>query len=433
MQALQRPVRVLGLLALTSLPLSASSPYDPAWASAAPSRVLTLSRDPSLSATQNGALLKAAIQALQPGDRLEIGPGTYSVASFFSIDLAGTAAQPIWIGARTDARPVITRPDNAQNTINVGSSGPARYLSIEGLEITGGDIALRLHDARHVRIDDCEIHHCAQNAVAANSHDTSYLTFTRNEIHHTAGYGEGLYLGANGSQFVTHHTVVARNHVHHTGGSQGDGIELKQGSWGNLIAENRVHNADYPCILVYGTDGNPPNVIERNVCYGSRDNVMQVQGEALVRNNLLVNGVVGFASSDHQGQTRDLVFVHNTIVNSGRATNLSSWNGRPGMVFANNVVYSKHAESIRFGSGSSGVVVSGNVVRGAVVGVNSGHVPGNGLSDFASVTWNGRRRNARPSAGSAILATGNPVWSEPIDITGAPRSGTLEAGCYDAP
>ena len=79
-----------------------------------------------------------------------------------------------------------------------------------------------------------------------------------------------------------------------------DGIKLKQGSWGNLIAENRVHDCDYLCITVCGTGGKRQNVIERDICYRRRDSVMQVQGEAIVRNNLLIDGKnAAFNSTDH--------------------------------------------------------------------------------------------------------------------------------------
>jgi len=407
--------------------------YDPSWAGATPAHVLSFTHDAGMSDATNGAALKSAIQGLQAGERLEIGSGTYVIDSYFSIDLVGTAAQPIWIAARTGATPILTRSNAAQNTVNVGQNGGARYLCIQGLEITGGSIALRMHDVRDVQIDACHIHDCQDNALAVNSHDSARIAITRNEIHGTGGTGEGMYLGANNSVFVMSASVIALNHVYDCGGSQGDGIELKQGSYGNLIAENLVHDTNYPCILVYGTDGNAPNVIERNICYGSNDNVMQIQGEAVVRNNLIMNGAVGFSSHDHQGQSRDLVFVHNTIVNSGRAANLSSWNGRPGMVFANNVVYSQNGDAIRFSGGSGGVQVAGNLVRGPVVGAGSGYAAGTGLADFAAVTWNASSRDARPAPGGALVGSGDVLWEEPEDLSGTARTGTVEAGCYDAP
>ncbi len=83
--------------------------------------------------------------------------------------------------------------------------------------------------------------------------------------------------------------VPFENHIHNCRGDQGDGIEVKQGSWGNLIAEK------------------PVNVIERNLCRRSTDSTMQVQGEAIVRNNVLIGASgSGFASTDHQGQTLNL-------------------------------------------------------------------------------------------------------------------------------
>jgi hypothetical protein len=160
-----------------------------------------------------------------------------------------------------------------------------------------------------------------------------------------------------------------------------------------------------------------------------------VQGEAIVRNNLLIAGNNnGFASHDHQGLSRDLVFVHNTIVNTGRGATLSSWNNRPGMAFANNVVYSATTTAVQFANGSTGVQIAGNVVRGAVLGAPaSGFVTDGGLGDFVNVAWNGARRNARPKAGSVLIGSGNLAWAVLDDITGAPRVLPLESGCYDGP
>ena len=61
-------------------------------------------------------------------------------------------------------------------------------------------------------------------------------------------------------------------------------------------------------------------------CYGdpvARTNVLQVQGEAIVRNNLLMAAQgSGFASTDHQGRTVHLAFMHNTIISRRRTTEM---------------------------------------------------------------------------------------------------------------
>ncbi len=414
-----------------------ASPYDPSWASIAATNTITLVYDNGQTAEQNGAALKAAMSGLQPGDLLEIGSGSYSINSYFNLEIAGTAAAPITIRPASGATVVLTRPDANQNILNVGVNNPVQYVRFEGLELTGGSLGLRLYNCSQVWVDGCHIHHTGDAALSTNTRDTDHLYITRNQIHDTGGTGEGMYLGANNSAVVMHDSIIALNHVYSCFGSgpsaQGDGIELKQGSYNNWIVENLVHDTNYPCIIVYGTDGQAPNVVERNICYNSADNVMQAQGEAIIRNNLLINGATAFHSHDHQGQTKDLQVVHNTIINSGRAMNLSSWNNRSGMVLANNAVYSQNAEAVRFPNGSQGVTLAGNVKLGSLTGATSGFIDGTGLADFISLSWDASQRDGTPSIGSPLIGAADAGFAVSEDIHGAPRSGTLEAGAFAAP
>ena len=410
--------------------------YDPAWKGAAPTATIALTYDAGKTSLENGSDLADAILALQPGQRLEIGNGTYSIDRLFNVNLPGTATSPVWIVAASGATPVLTRPNASQNVINIGQGGPTRYLCLRGLTITGGSDLLRLYDCANVWIDGCTLHDGAGVGIAANSHDTDHLHITRNTIHRpnggTAATGECMYLGANNSVHRMTRSVVALNHCYDTSGaSQGDGIEVKQGSHTNWIAENHVHDTNYPCLLVYGTDGLGINLVERNDLHGSADNTLQVQGEAVVRNNLIMDGATGFASTDHQGSTVNLTFVHNTIVNVGRAANLSSWNGRAGMVFANNAVYSQTSDSIRFPSGSAGATLSGNVVFGSVVGASGGYASGTGLADFTGVTWDASSRNALPSAGSPLIGAGAAAHAAEEDFAGTARTLPVDAGAYE--
>jgi hypothetical protein len=405
---------------------------EPTWAGLQPRRESEHDYDPDLTSSENAAQLAAAIAELRPGSRLWIGEGTWSFSAAFEISLVGSADAPIWIEARDGERVRITRVDDRQNLINVGtpSHGPSRYLCLRGLELTGGSAGIRLHQCREVWIDRCEIHHTGEAALTANTYDTSRLFITRNHIHHTSGYGEGMYLGANNAKVVMSQSVIAANHVHDCAGHQGDGIELKQGSWGNWIVGNTVHDTQYPCVLVYGTGGKPANLIERNILWGSESVVLQVQGEAIVRNNLIMAGGLGFHSHDHQGETRDLVLVHNTIVTSGLAADLHSWNDRPGMVFANNAVYSKDGTAVAAENGTEGVVFAGNVAFGAVEGVPSaGFRSGRGLTDFRSISWDARRRDSRPARVSALKGSGDRRFAVWGDLLGLEWGSQVGAGC----
>jgi hypothetical protein len=342
------------------------------------------------------------------------------VARLWDLQVSGTAEAPVWIVAAKDAQVIITRPDDKQNVLNVGQGAPVRFLCLRGLELTGGSHGMRLGNCSQVWVDGCHIHHTAGVCLSANSADTSHLYLTRCHIHHGALQGEGMYLGANNAQYIMSESVIALNHVHDCRGEQGDGIEVKQGSWGNLIAENHVHDCNYPCITVYGTGGKAVNIIERNLCYNSADSVMQVQGEALVRNNVLINGKnAGFASTDHQGKTLNLQVIQNTIINSGHAFRGGSWHARDGMILANNILYSRDANALHFANGSTGVTITGNVALGD--GPKFDSVKGRGLEDFENVTWDATARDATP-VNEAPFGNANARFNLDADFVGKPRT-----------
>jgi hypothetical protein len=240
---------------------------------------------------------------------------------------------------------------------------------------------------------------------------------------HGGGHGEGMYLGANYGEFIMSESVIALNHIHDCKGEQGDGIEVKQGSWGNLIAENDIHDTQYPCITVYGTAGKPVNIIERNLCRRSDDSAMQVQGEAIVRNNVLIGGKgSGFASLDHQGKSLNLQVIHNTIINTGDAFKGSSWNAREGMVLANNILYSRDKSAMNFPKGKEGVSITGNIILGDAP--KQGTTRGRGLEDFVSLSWDGEKNDATPTA-EAPFGTADAKYLIETDFKGTGRTKPL--------
>lgn len=412
--------------------------HTPSWVDAPVLRELHLDRDLALDDNANGVRLRAAVQSLQPGDRLVVGAGRWSVDSHFEVNLNGTAAAPIRIEARAGATPVLTRPDAWQNIVNFGSqTSTPRFVLLRGFELTGGSIGVRVYRGDDLWIDQCRIHHVGGDAVRASNYDTARLYVTRSEIHHTAqvdGTGEGFYLGANFGTAISREAVIASNHVHHTGGQQGDGIELKQGSYGCTIAENIVHDTLYPGIIVYGTDGAPRNVIESNVIWSTVESPLQVQGEALVRNNVVFGGArAAFISHDQQGQVRDLEVVHNTFVTtSGEAARLQNWGGRPGMVLANNALYSESGASLSFLSGANGVTIVGNVVHGPTSNAGGAvHILGAGAEDFVDLSFDAARRDAHPSRTSALLGAAHAAFPTSHDASGAERTQARAVGAFE--
>ena len=413
-------------------PRASAGGFLPPWAKVPPTQVLSIELDTVLSAEANGQLLAARIAGLAPGDRLEVGAGTWSMPTPFSVDLIGSAGAPIWIAAAPGTRPTLTRADATDAVVHVGAGGGARYVALTGLELVGGGRGYDLWDAQEVWIDLGVIHGGADTPIAADNVGTQALYVTRNRIDHTGGAGHGIALGTNDGQAVAANATLAQNTLAHCRGANAAGIWVRQGSHGNWIVENLVHDTEWPCILVAGTGTNPWNVIERNVAYDAHDNVVEVQSQALVLNNLMMNGRRGFSSFAVFDEVRELEVVNNTIVNGRRAVNLGGWSGKPGMVFANNVSYSERDDAVRFVGGSTGVDVRGNVVYGTVNGIATGFVTGTGLADFVDLDWKAASRDATPSVGSPIIDSAEPSLIRPEDLSGRPRDmATYESGCID--
>jgi hypothetical protein len=421
---------------VSAIPHDTAGQFDPPWSTIPPTQTLTIDYDPNQTPEApkaNGLLLAAKIASLVPGDRLEIGDGQWMMPDFFSIDVVGNAGAPIWIAAKPGHRPTITRADANDAIAHVGAAGGARYVALIGLELVDGGRGLDLWDAQEIWINLNLMSRTGDTPIAADNFNTSKLYVTRNQIDHAGGEGHGIVLGTSFG-FQAANAIIAQNQVSHCRGLDATGIWVRQGSYGNWIVENFVHDTDWPCILVAGTGNAFKNTIERNTCFNSKDNVMEVQSEALVRNNLLINGHQGFSSQDDFATVRDIEVVHNTIINSRRGAHLSQWANRPNVVFANNAVYSNVGESVSFHDpeASNGVYFQGNVVLGPVEGAASGFVNGNGLQDFVDVSWSGIKRDATPSANSPLIDAADPNEFLPDDLTGKPRDPvTMETGCLD--
>lgn len=381
----------------------------------------------------DGQSFEAAVEALAPGQTLIVHAGTYSGDGRISISARGTESAPIVIRAADgEARPHVTRTasDALQNTINVEG---AAYLTIEGLEISGnGGDGINLNSVPdHITLIDLEIHDVD---VGVNFRsDMSFITVRGCHIHHTGGprdavdrgTGEGMYVGCNDSTCRVDHALLENNWIHDTANStQGDGIEIKQGSYANVVRDNVIHDTGYPCILVYDTDGMERNVIDRNAMWACGDSAIQAAADAIITNNLLLDSPAnGFNSQPHQGaMPANLEFVHNTIVGGDPCVRLGSWDGA-GLVFANNAVY---CPSGSFAIGSTGTAIfAGNVVYPtAIMSSAVGNAPEVDLVDPAT-------RDVYPSAGSALIGAADPVFIVATDYNGTARDEPSEAGAYE--
>ena len=446
---------------------------------------------------------------LQPGDKVILHEGTCEQPPWsFKLRMyhQGTAAQPIVIRAAEGERAVLTRTNASQNVINIMG---ARHLILRGLEITGGvdshvSAGIRIgstptgniwtssvphphpgDQASFVTIEDSHIHHTGDAAITANFVDdiNTGMIFRRNEINNTGGTGEGFYLGSNNAQEQTtgvfRDGLIEFNYIHDLDGptvTQGDGIEIKDGSYNNVIRHNVIHNTKYPAILVYGTDSEEhpdhgPNIIEQNVIWNPGNHGIQVAADAIVRNNIIFmdedeeyhdpsNATDAIRSQPHQSAVPgNLEILHNTIIShhSGirvhplfvNSTDTGTLSGP--ILIANNAIYAREdgtpdwAIRVPQSSGTQTTVVAGNVgvgtaciftpppnypITGCTVEPEQFNPVGNLDADIVNADWEGVALDAFPALGSALIGAADPAYMTLYDFNGAPRGGALDVGAY---
>ena len=379
--------------------------------------------------------VESQLNALAPGDEVILADGMYELTSRFSFTAIGEAARPIVIRAADGASPHFHRPDASQNIWDIEDAQP---VVIRGLTLSGGSAGLRVSGATDLTIEDCEIFDTADVALRMNDGGVTYreVSILRNHIHDTGGTGEGMYLGCNDDGCRLAGAVIRGNHVHHTNAadvSQGDGIELKHGSYGCTIADNVVHDTGYPCILGYGTNGNgAPNVVERNVVWACGDHGIQWAADATIRNNIVLGAAAnGIASQPHQGASpSNLTIVHNTVLApSNDALSVRDASGE--VTVANNALYAMSGRAFLVVGGASTITSAGNVGVGSQEGITGGFSAGDLATDFAAASFSGAVPNdVFPAAGGALVGAGDTAYVVDLDFDGVARMGVADVGAY---
>ncbi len=265
---------------------------------------------------------------LKPGDMVVLRAGTYSDRRMLTLKHRGTEGKPIVIGARAGERVLFKRPDAKQNSFNLVG---VQHLKLMNFEITGGSSGIRISadgdtQPKYVTLEGLHIHHIGGVAVTCNHKGSIYegMVFVGNHIHHTGGHGEAFYLGCNNEKDGStpgyiFKSVIAHNYIHDLNGpniSQGDGIEIKDGSYGNFIHDNVIHDTKYPGITVYGTDGKLPNRIERNIIWNTGDHGIQAAAEAIIAKNIVYDagGDAIHVRSHQSADPRDMIIRNNTLI-----------------------------------------------------------------------------------------------------------------------
>ena len=380
-----------------------------------------------------GDNVEKIISTLRAGDTLELEDGNYSLTERFSFSISGTPQNPIIIRAANGAHPRFHRASVNQNIWDIDN---AHYVSIDGLHFSGGSAGVRVTNASHFTFSNNEIFGTDDAALTMNidGGKYDYIQILNNHIHDTRGTGEGMYLGCNFNQCRLSNSLIEGNYVHNTlNAEQGDGIEIKEGSYANIIRNNVIHDTNYPCILSYGTVGNgAQNIIENNLVYNCGDHGIQSAADTIIRNNIVLNTKLdGIAMQQHQNShPTNLVVVHNTVIKSTGAAIYLNGN-RGSVVIANNAIYSKTGKALELSNVSNRLLtLSGNVGAGIYDGTR-GFKLGNINTDFMRAHYNGTPPiDVRPGKASFLISTGDANFTVPSDFDGNKRGDLVDIGAY---
>ncbi len=388
---------------------------------------------PALAAAQTYDIhptdnLFSRLAALQPGDQVVVYAGTYTTPGLVNVTWTGTAQAPISVRAAAGEHVVIQGAMN-QNVLDLAGS----YFTLAGFEITGGSHGVRLGATDHATLEDLVLHGLGDVGISCNrpGQECSHLTIRHNEIYATgmAGTGEGMYLGGNDATNIFRDSVVERNYVHDLGGDQGDGIEIKAGASGVVVRDNVIIRAKYPAITMYGYAGTgAPNVVERNFVWITMDNGIQIVGQVVVRNNIILGaGANGIQSKASQGQTpHDLVIIHNTIVGGGPCLKANDWATANNQIVANNALYCGGGTAIDLNGGAPSAMLFNNIGLGTSNAASGFRQGGTLAADLGTAT------KVYPPGGSMLINAGDPAHGTTDDFNGTPRGdGMPDVGAYE--
>ena len=121
---------------------------------------------------------------------------------------------------------------------------------LRGIEFSGGSAGLRIFTARYLTIEGCDVHDTGDVAIRANdSGPYEGLRILPTTSTTPTAPARACTSAATTTPASSPTASSTGNYVHHTNDrtvEQGDGIELKEGSYGNVIRDNVIHDTNYP-------------------------------------------------------------------------------------------------------------------------------------------------------------------------------------------
>jgi hypothetical protein len=383
--------------------------------------------------------------SLKPGDELILHGGLYSQNSRRAVTAKGSAEKFIIIRAAKGEKSLLSRPADNIDKFNNIEFIDCSYLIVRGIRFRGGSSGVRFIRGHHIVFEECEIFQTGNNALTMNSGDCDAFVIRKNHIHHTGlsksrrTEGEGMYIGCHDGSCVTTDSLFEGNYIHHTRGTSNggnDGIEIKFGSYGNIVRDNVIHDTNiskqYPGIFVYGSNGKGINIVEGNVIWNAGEGI-QVVSDAIIRNNIVFNcSMTGITAAPHNAvpYVSNVKIVNNTIVNHPKGV-LIRWNNARKMVFANNAIYCPGSTAVD-AQGAENAAFVANFIQGHLNGIK---IDGSEFCDGGSVhnAFTGPdKKNYWPKPDSVLINKGVSDFAPELDFNHTSRKTPFDVGAYES-
>ncbi len=396
---------------------------------------------------QPGDDLYALTGSLRAGDVVVFADGVYDLDGTLTWDgFEGTVDQPIELRAAPDATPILRQISggwivdlrNSQNVI-------VRGLVLEGGEgwETLGFNGMRVDSSTNVTVTDLEIRQVQYTGIYVGG-DCSAIQVRHNHIH-TSAEGHGIEVGCWDAGCFVQDSVFADNWIHDLVGDGSDGIRLLNGSQGNQVVDNMIHDIGDDGAYLGSTESGAANTFEGNGIWNIVDTGLYIEGASTVRNNVIAR-VGGYGIATNNGDRDDLddvVITHNTVVEAGSdAVYLGDVYFRSGIVVANNAVANPIGYGLRYSnewddtSPPTANILRNNVVTGVVRDLpadllDAAVIPGGGFADFADPDL----LDYYPKGTATVVNAGDPSadsFVPAVDFNGVDREGNQpDAGAYE--
>ncbi len=386
----------------------------------------------------------ALTSSLSPGHTITFNAGTYMLDATLSWNAVGDETNPITF--KGNGTVVLeSQMDGGGAIIRLFDSD---FVVIENLTLRGatdryeaeqGYDGLRINNSSNVEVRGLTIEYIGDNGIEVGGGDMHTLSIEDNVVAFVRN--DAIVGGCGDVTCTVTASSIAKNVVHDT--INGDGIELQNGSNGNVIRDNILYNIAGQGIQSHSAAFGEPNQILANAVWQSTDGIW-LSGAALVQNNVVFNlEGEGIVSEDEGDSLEKVRITFNTVYNTGEwGVRLEDWRDRQTsdtLLFANNAITNTTGQALQARpdhvdptvNGFSHNIITGFIDADELTELDGHYQPGAGAADYSDpVGW-----DFYPTLTSTLVNAGGTDASSYIpshDFVGVPREGDQpDVGAYE--